>query len=587
MSALTANDAPKEGGDVLVETTRTDLSEEESTSRIPTTTGTSDRAVEEKNVFGIDHAAVPAHFWNVGLVMVASIAILYPVLIIEYGASSAVYTGASQLVTLFYSYQIFFGIFTDAFHIFRRRWKPYMMLGWTLSSAALLAIVIVGRRGMSDAAFVWLLTIANIGAAIADTAASGFLTWISHHEPQPRKGHAQTAMYIMKESGRLVSNIVVLIGFSGPLNCDGYPEVTECDNAKFPFDMSLSQFAAVLFAFTITGAILIVPLREDPAEARDNFKALSTTLSKMWIASQNKAVWQLMLFTMISNTLFSIYNPAQYNANYVWLNLTTFQNQLVWLIENVVFIVGLWLIKRYFLNTSWRKLNLIGMGIVSTMNLLYLLIVYDICRKEWFYIVFSTTESFMYTANFLVNVFCIIEVAGEGLEAVTYALITSATAATYPLATAVSLALLSFFPILNEQDSLSEDTPAVRNAMASLIVVILVLNWSGVLAMPMLPRQREETRELVKKNEKSKLWAAVALIAGLCAIIYSTIITIFSARGGCAAIFGGPGCDDGNPGQGLFVVMAVIFGFCYCVPFYHVYWPILMRRESFRWSIFV
>jgi len=542
---------------------------------------------EEKNVFSMDYVAIPVHFWNVGLIYVASMAVLYPVLIVEMGASSAVFTGASQLVVLFYSYQIFFGIITDSFHIMRRRWKPYILFAWSLSSAALLWIMIAGNRGMSISAFVWALTLANVGAAIADTAASGFLTWISHKEPEGRKGQAQTLMYILKESGRLISNIVVLIGFSGPINCDGYPEVTECKNAIFPFDISLSQFATVLFSFAMAGVIFTFPLKEEPAEARDNnFKTLSTTLNKMWVASQNKAVWRLMLFTMVSNALFSIYNPAQYNANYVWLDLTTFQNQIVWLMENIVFIGGLGLIKRYFINTSWRKLNLFGMGIVSTMNLLYLLIVYDVCRNVWFYVIFSTTESFMFTANFLVNVFCIIEVAPEGLEAVTYALITSATAATYPLATAVSLALFSFFPTLNEQDSLSEDTPEVRNSMATLIVIILILNWTGVLAMPMLPRQREETRELVKKNEKSKLWAAVALIAGLLAIVYSTIITIYSAEGGCAKIFGGPGCG-GQTHTGLYVAMGIIFGFCYLVPFYHVYWPILTGKEKFQWGMFV
>jgi len=542
---------------------------------------------EEKNVFGWDYIGIPAHFWNVGLLSVASIAVLYPVLIIEGGASSSVYTASTQLVNLFYSYRIFFGLFTDAFHIRQRHWKPYMLFAWTMTSIALLSIVILGRKGtMSITSFVWFLTIANIGGAISDCTASGFMTWIAHHEPKSRSGHAQTTMYIVKELGRVVSNILVVMGFSGPLNCPGYPEETDCRNAIFPFDISLSQFAGILLVFSVTGVILTIPLREEPSNARNSFTEVRKTLFSMWEAAQNRAVWQLMLFTMISNTLFSISNAAKYNANFVWLELTTFQNQMVWLMESVVFVIGLSLIKHYFINTSWRKLNLIGMGIVSTMNLLYLLVIYNITRNVWFYVIFSTTESFMHTANFLVNVFCIIEVAPEGMEAVTYSLITSATAVTHPLATTVSIALLSFFPALNEQNSFSDDTPAVRNSMAALMVIVVVLNWTGLLAMPMLPRQRQETRDLVERNETSKTWAAVALTVGLCALIYSTLVTIFSARGGCAAILGGPGCSDGKP-IGVYLAMAVIFGFCYIIPTYHVYWPIVIGKERFTWRMFV
>jgi hypothetical protein len=548
---------------------------------------TTDEQEKEKNVLSLNYIGIPCHFWNVGLLSVGSIAVLYPVLVIEYQASSTVYAGASQLVTLFYSYQIFFGIFTDTVYIRRQRWKPYILLAWILSSAALLSIVILGKRELSVGGFVWALTLSNVGAAIADTAASGQLTYISRFEPVERKGHTQALMYILKESGRLLANIVILFGFSGPINCEGYPEVTACADAIFSFDLSLSQYAAILFAFAFAGVIFTIPLKEEKATTdRDSCKELRKTLSNMWQAAQNKAVWQLMLFTLISNTLFMIRNIAQYNANYVWLGLNNFQNQIVWLMENIVFIVGLALIKKYFINTSWRKLNLIGMGIVSTMNLLYLLIIYDVTRNVWFYVIFSTSESFMFTANFLVNVFCIIEVAPANLESVTYALITSTTTAAYPLATALSIALMSFFPILNEQDSFAEDTPAVRNAMASLTGIIVLLNWSGILAMPMLPRQRAETRKLVKKKEVSKLWAALSLLAGLAALIYTTIVTVKTSMGSCGRVFGGAGCE-GKKEVGLYVAMCMIFGFCYLVPFYHIYLPILKGKEKFSFSMFV
>ena len=70
----------------------------------------------------------------------------------------------------------------------------------------------------------------------------------------------------------------------------------------------------------------------------------------------------------------------------------------------------------------------------------------------------------------------------------------------------------------------------------------------------------------MRTKARGKVRAAVALIAGLLAIVYSTIITIYSAEGGCAKIFGGPGCG-GDTHTGLYVAMGIIFGFCYLVPF--------------------
>lgn len=117
---------------------------------------TTDEQEKEKNVLSLNYIGIPCHFWNVGLLSVGSIAVLYPVLVIEYQASSTVYAGASQLVTLFYSYQIFFGIFTDTVYIRRQRWKPYILLAWILSSAALLSIVILGKRELSVGGFAYL-----------------------------------------------------------------------------------------------------------------------------------------------------------------------------------------------------------------------------------------------------------------------------------------------------------------------------------------------------------------------------------------------------------------------------------------------
>jgi hypothetical protein len=73
-------------------------------------------------------------------------------------------------------------------------------------------------------------------------------------------------------------------------------------------------------------------------------------------------------------------------ANYVWLDLRTYQYQIMVIFEKIVFIFGLSLVRKYALNKSWRKSVLIGSCLVLVLNSVYFLIIFDIVRNPWFYI---------------------------------------------------------------------------------------------------------------------------------------------------------------------------------------------------------
>lgn len=95
--------------------------------------------------------------------------------------------------------------------------------------------------------------------------------------------------------------------------------------------------------------------------------------------------------------------PNQNNANYVWLGLSNTQNQMQAILENVLFVAGLTVIRRYGLSWSWRKMVWVGSLLVTFFNLLYLLIVFDVIRNPWFYIFTDVTDQFMLTLNFLAS----------------------------------------------------------------------------------------------------------------------------------------------------------------------------------------
>lgn len=272
-----------------------------------------------------------------------------------------------------------------------------------------------------------MFALANLGYVWADVASDGFMVWIAHREPIEKRGKMQTLVYSVSKLGQIVVNLLILVGFSGPeMNCPGYqpdptipctnniyvtkrvdPELYAnnpyswcyqmCDDATFEWDLSIPEFA-ITICFVIFASIpLYLRLKEDKVRAEPRLEFLA----KFWSQLKRKAAWQVILYGMISHITFGVSNAAKMPANYVWLDLHTFQYQIMVIFEKFFFFVGLNLVRKYALNVSWRKLVLAGSTLVLAFNSLYFIIIFDVWRNSWFYIFTDVSALFMYTLNFL------------------------------------------------------------------------------------------------------------------------------------------------------------------------------------------
>eukprot|EP00521_Asterionellopsis_glacialis_P010827 CAMPEP_0195302888 /NCGR_PEP_ID=MMETSP0707-20130614/31869_1 /TAXON_ID=33640 /ORGANISM="Asterionellopsis glacialis, Strain CCMP134" /LENGTH=263 /DNA_ID=CAMNT_0040366261 /DNA_START=1 /DNA_END=792 /DNA_ORIENTATION=- len=261
------------------------------------------------------------------------------------------------------------------------------------------------------------------------------------------------------------------------------------------------------------------------------------------------------------------------------------------IMEKTIFFVGLNVIRRYALNASWRKMIICGSLVVTTFNCLYFIIVFNIWREAWFYIFTDVSEKFIYTLNFVASVFCMVEVAEPGFESITYALITTAANSVSPLSSVVSYQLLAFFPLLHTQQSIAQDTWEVRMEFATLQVIVILINVSSLLCLPMLPRQKKETRDLVARKERSTFWGKFTVVTALLFLTYSTIVTFVTVAAsdvyGCFKMLGGSGCSANESDTPAHMLVAGVLLFCYGVNFWHTFLPILMNQKKFSWSMFV
>ena len=567
----------------------------------------------ELNAWSMPYVGIPINYFSVGLIYAGSVSILYPLLVIQEGVTSAFYTAAANLVTLFWSYKIVFGFLSDCLPIFGYNKKSYIIIGWLLCAAMLILLAGMGS-GITATNLVLMLTFANLGYVMADVAADGYMVWMAHREPVNKRGGIQTLIYTIRELGRIAINIVIIFAFSGPaVTCPGYeadpniPCTTDesvvarndlseeypdtwcymkCDYATFDFGLTIPQYVWIIAGVNLLSIPSYFMLREEKA-AREK---MSDMLASFWKTMQRRAVWQVMLYSMISSITFNVYNPAKVQANHVWLNLTNLQNQGLNIVESLIFFVGLGLIKKYALNFSWRKLIWAGKGLVTFFQLLYLLVVFDVIRNPWFYMFTDVSATFTYTLNFMASTFCIVEVAEPGFEAITYSLITTAGNAVLPLSSVISYQFMAFFPKLNTQEGLAEDSQEVRNQFGILLFALEIVNLTSLFALPLLPRQKKETRELVTKGETSKFWASYTLITGFIFLVYSTLVTFMTVAGsdtyGCYKVFGGAGCTENESSIPVYLLILMAFVYCYGTNFYLSFWPIICGREKFSWGMF-
>lgn len=97
-----------------------------------------------------------------------------------------------------------------------------------------------------------------------------------------------------------------------------------CETADFAFGLTIPQFIWIIASvniISIPAYLLLYEEKREPEKARE-------VLSTFWKVLKKKAVWMLVLYTMVSSITFNVYIAAKNNANFVWLDFTNIQQQL-------------------------------------------------------------------------------------------------------------------------------------------------------------------------------------------------------------------------------------------------------------------
>ncbi|EQC27910.1 hypothetical protein SDRG_14331 [Saprolegnia diclina VS20] len=323
---------------------------------------------------------------------------------------------AKALLSLGWSLKVVFGMFNDCFPIFGYSRKPYMLLGWTLCSIALLVIAIKdpGEEGSQTdgPVFILLAAIAGFCYVMADVAQDALMLAVAQREPDAVRGRLQSFSYAAR------TIFYGLIQFV----C-GY-----CLNSKrfagdFDWDIGINGYFWILAVPSCLNVVVIWIFVKDEKRVRI---PLGTYFDQFWTLVQKRAVWQVLLFNFLFGLFQSITSTAgDYIALY-WAGVENLNQQIVGVVSQFLFAGVLTLTGTYGTHWNWRFVLVITILVTYAIDAVcQFCTIFDVVRNQWFYLGVPVLENIPTGINFVVGTYVIVELAEVGNEGVMYGLLTT------------------------------------------------------------------------------------------------------------------------------------------------------------------
>ena len=498
------------------------------------------------------NAGYLATYFVVGILYGGLPATTYGVLQGWLGVPAFVYQASRALITLPWSFKLFIGALSDLVPYRGYRRKPYIALGWAVATVSLFMLAATGLPApyhcqASNGSYIMKcdkdvaarggafelacpggerngepatpcnpdaqkhagavsagLMLACAGYMLADVAADGLTVTFAQNEPLHVRGYTQTTAYLARTIGMALSK--ALVGFG----MNGRPYLGS-------FDASLS-FGGICVLFALIAAPM-VPLTwfcidEKPVERSAQLAPRAYFVS-MWSLMKTKAFAAAASFGLLYSTLRSIDTPAGYMVKELWAGVQNLQNQLSLLVGQIFFAIGLWVVRRYLLNFSWRRLLIATMLILISVDSVFVFTtVFNVIRNQYWFLSDILLE-LPQGIEFLVTTFYVVEAADAHNGGLVYGLLTTSHNIGLSLAPAIGNQIFGLFPLnLSDEKNYVRDKPEFRRAVAGSYFLSYFFSVLAFAVLPLLPDQKSEA------HERRRAWGtsrplALCVTAGL------------------------------------------------------------------------
>jgi hypothetical protein len=505
-----------------------------------------------------DNLGLLFQYSTVGLVYGLLPATIYPFMQNYLNCSGAQVTAAQQLVVLPWSFKVFYGILSDCRPICGYRRRPYMLIGWGVCFIMLLvmAFMPIGDPYFMDPAdrdvdvadytseiearinysapdqgakYVLIMLFAAVGYVLADVCADSITCELAQREPLDKRGKTQSCIYTVRTAMVIFGEILVGFFFNG-----------EDYGGDFDFSLSFPQLMIIV-------AVLTVPvfpatwcfIKEEKTEA-SNFREY---LNSFWDLLCSRAMYQIIAYNFFSGIFANITYTGSSPVASKMVGVTPINSTLSDILSNLLFAAGIMITSKWGLHWNWRWMIVITGAVVIVVDCtVSLLVVWDVFRSQWFWLGPPIAVQLPYGIGWIISSFCVVELAQVGNEAAVYGLVTTVTNVAQPFATSLTLAIDGPFNVTNER--VQADDHAVRSDITYTIIIMYAMTIFSWVFLFLLPPQKAETQELVRKGGHSKLIGGMTAFYLIFAIIWSimtNIMAMFDSTS-CLLIAGGTGC---------------------------------------------
>ena len=269
------------------------------------------------------------------------------------------------------------------------------------------------------------------------------------------------------------------------------------------------------------------------------------TVRSFWSFMEYRLFQRCAVMFLIVPALLHAKSSASVKIRKNWAKVEPFTGSIAAMFVALLVILGLYVLQKFFLHVSWRKL--------FTVSKIYIVVVslvvegatcFDLIRSQYFYF----SEELLSGVALAVSGFIMLQVAAEvsedGLEALTFGMLMTNWTVSASFGTMIGNIISAPFKVVDDDRYIS-DTINDRWAVFGSVSAVLAVNLVAVPVFLMLcPANKDQVQELKKTLGKSKiqaqLYAFFFCVGYLCIFLFNLLVIIPETR--CSIIIGGKGC---------------------------------------------
>jgi len=462
-----------------------------------------------------------------------------------------------SLTQMPWNFKIFYGLFLDRVSFFGSRRKGWIVFGWSASLIILASMALLAQDLADEgkfATYMMLLMVMCFFYIFSDVAGDGMTIELSKLEPPETRGYILTTGQMVRFGATTVTNLLGILGMNGSYY---YPPSRgrAANDTVFPFELTFGEVHIALVLLSLPLLVLMIILLQDPPQQAVESHSASEVMSVMWKVMQTKVMFFLITFALGNMAIASLLNPAQNIIAFIAAP-STLQNSVGTLAGNAMFLLGVFLFRKFFMTRNWRMTFVWTTFLLALNNGFQLMVIYNawgVGQDGWFYAFGSNILMIIQGIAQVLSSLAVVEISPAGFEASVYEFLTSIHNAGITLNS--NLQNL-FVPIFNLHGISQDYFPTKTNPnppqhiyntrMADATYFTMAVNLVGALVFCwFLPQQKHQCKEWAEDSWwKRPSIGFFNVILGGGVLAFSVLVSLLSAfpATNCLKIAGGPGC---------------------------------------------